>query len=168
MYGGHEIFSLILIAWIDILIIDKNFKKQLNCMDRGSFQKIVRLRVREARLLLDSEEYAGAYYLIGYAIECALKSCVAKQVRRFDFPDKKIATEAFTHDLEKLLKVAGLSFEFESNCRSNPSLELNWAIVKDWTESSRYEIGITQSQARDLYYACVGKHGVLSWIKKKW
>lgn len=44
---------------------------------------------------------------IGYAIECALKSCVAKQVKRYDFPDKKIANEAFTHDLEKLMKVAG-------------------------------------------------------------
>lgn len=45
---------------------------------------------------------------MGYAVECALKACVAKQVRRYDFPDKKLANEAFTHDLEKLVRVSGL------------------------------------------------------------
>jgi HEPN domain-containing protein len=137
-------------------------------MNRGLFKEVAKLRVRDARTLLDSGHYAGAFYLIGYAIECALKACVAKQVRRYDFPDKKIANEAFTHDLEKLVKVAGLSLEFENDRKANRSLELNWAIVKDWSESVRYDIGITQPQARDLYIACTGKDGILPWIKKKW
>jgi HEPN domain-containing protein len=137
-------------------------------MNRGLFQKAAKLRVSEARVLLDANQYEGAYYLIGYAIECALKACVAKQVRRYDFPDKKIANEAFTHDLEKLVKVAGLLLEFEKDKNANSSLGLNWAIVKDWSESARYEIGITYPQARDLYMACTGKDGILPWIRKKW
>jgi hypothetical protein len=52
---------------------------------------------------------------------------------------------------------------------TNKPLELNWAVMKDWSESARYEIGITEGQARDLYSACTARsNGVLSWIKRKW
>lgn len=137
-------------------------------MNRNAFQQISRIRTREARALLDAGYYPGAYYLIGYAVECALKACVSKQVKRYDFPDKKLANEAFTHDLEKLVRIAGLAPDFERERRTNLDLELNWAVVKDWSESIRYEISISEAQARDLYSACTGRNGILPWIKKRW
>jgi len=33
--------------------------------------------------------FDGAYYLAGYAVECALKACIAKGTQRFEFPDKR-------------------------------------------------------------------------------
>jgi HEPN domain-containing protein len=137
-------------------------------MSRKTFQEISRTRALEAQELLNAGHYPGAYYLVGYAIECALKACVSKQVKRHDFPDRKLATEAFTHDLEKLVRVAGLAPTFERDRQANPDLELNWAVVKDWSESSRYELGITEAQACDLYSACTGPSGVLEWIRKRW
>lgn len=137
-------------------------------MNRALFQKISELRLREARTLLKNKCYSGAYYLIGYAVECAFKACIAKQVKEYDFPDKKVATEAFTHDLEKLSRLAGLATEFEKAKKSDKKLELNWAVVKDWSEESRYESGISRPQADDIMSACIGKHGVLLWIKKRW
>ena len=137
-------------------------------MNRNAFQQISRIRTREARALLDAGYYPGAYYLIGYAVECALKACVSKQVKRYDFPDKKLANEAFTHDLEKLVRIAGLAPDFERERRTNLDLELNWAVVKDWSESIRYEISVSEAQARDLYSACTGRNGILPWIKKRW
>jgi hypothetical protein len=138
-------------------------------MNRLIFQRITELRRREAASLLAAEQYPGAYYLAGYAIECALKACVAKQVRRHDFPDKKLANEVFTHDLEKLMKLSGLATEIRTEMQINKNLELNWAIVKDWNESSRYESEISEAQARNLYGACTArKDGVLNWIKRKW
>jgi HEPN domain-containing protein len=137
-------------------------------MNRNAFQQISRIRTREARALLDAGYYPGAYYLIGYAVECALKACVSKQVKRYDFPDKKLANEAFTHDLEKLVRVAGLAPDFERERRTNLDLELNWAVVKDWSESIRYEISVSEAQARDLYSACTGRNGILQWIKRRW
>jgi hypothetical protein len=89
-------------------------------------------------------------------------------VKRHDFPDKKLANEAFTHDLEKLVRVAGLAKDFERDRRTNSDLELNWAVVKDWSESSRYDLSITEVQARDLYLACTGRNGVLPWVRKRW
>jgi hypothetical protein len=101
-------------------------------------------------------------------VECALKACVSKQVKQHDFPDKKLANEAFTHDLEKLVRIAELAPFFERDRLINGDLELNWAVVKDWSESSRYELGISEQQAHDLYSACTGLNGVLQWIKERW
>lgn len=138
-------------------------------MNRSDFKQVSQTRVAEASALLNAGHYPGAYYLIGYSIECALKACVAKQVKRHDFPDKKLANEAFVHDLEKLVRVAGLAPAFERDRRANRALDLNWAVVKDWSETSRYELGITEAQARDLYNACTEhKNGILPWIKKRW
>jgi hypothetical protein len=98
-----------------------------------------------------------------------IKACVAKQVRRYDFPDRKLANEVFTHDLEKLMSLAGLAQELKKEMDANKPLELNWAVVKDWSESSRYEIGTTEAQARDLYSACTARRDrVLNWIKRRW
>jgi len=46
--------------------------------------------------------------MAGYAVECALKACIAKQTKRYDFPDKKRVRDVFTHNLETLVKVAEL------------------------------------------------------------
>ena len=138
-------------------------------MNRATFQSISELRRREAAVLLTVGQYAGAYYLTGYAIECALKACVAKQVRRYDFPDKNLANEVFTHDLKKLMRLSGLAPDLEKATEVNKRLELHWAITKDWSESSRYQLGINEAQARDLYSACTArKDGVLNWIRRRW
>jgi HEPN domain-containing protein len=137
-------------------------------MNREVLQRIAFLRVQEASALLDAGFYAGAYYLIGYAVECALKACIAKQVKQYDFPDKKLANEAFTHDLKKLIRVAGLSRKFDDDRKVNENLNQNWAVVKDWNESARYEVSITESQAQDIYASITGSDGVLPWIKEQW
>ncbi|SPD75694.1 conserved hypothetical protein [uncultured Desulfobacterium sp.] len=137
-------------------------------MNRNVFKRISQLRVKEAQALLDNKHWPGAYYLIGYSVECAFKACISKQVKKYDFPDKKLANEAFTHDLEKLVKLSGLLTIFDADKRSNLDLELNWAVVKDWNESTRYEITITEAQARDMFLACTGRNGILPWIKRRW
>jgi len=137
-------------------------------MNRKVFQELTKIRVREARSLLEANQYPGAYYLIGYAVECALKACVSKQVKRYDFPDKKFADKVYTHSLEALVGGAGLSLDLNRDRQMNSNFDENWRVVKDWNESFRYDLGITEQQARDLYSACTGKNGILSWIKKRW
>jgi hypothetical protein len=45
---------------------------------------------------------------------------------------------------------------------------LNWAVVKQWSEASRYELGIGW-KAQVLYNAIVDrKHGVLRWLRSHW
>jgi len=68
-------------------------------MNRHDLRELALIRLREARVLLKNGNYEGAYYLCGYVVECGLKACIAKQTRRYDFPDKKTVDESYTHDL---------------------------------------------------------------------
>ncbi len=77
-------------------------------MNRQDFKNLANIRLREAHVLLKSRNYSGSYYLAGYVVECALKACIARQTRRFEFPEKKKIQEAYTHNLESLVKLAGL------------------------------------------------------------
>ena len=139
-------------------------------MNRNDFQKISRLRVKEAKALLDSGYPAGAYYLMGYAVECALKACIAKQTKRYDFPPKPSSVNAiYKHDLKELVSHAELKDELEHEIEANPIFEDYWNIVEDWSEQFRYSDSMSMSKARDLYKACTArKNGVLSWLKKWW
>lgn len=137
-------------------------------MNRKDLQQLALIRLREAKVLLDNGNYDGAYYLCGYAIECAFKACVAKQTKRHDFPNKKTVNDSYTHNLVQLVKVAGLQTALEQETRNDAIFAVNWGIVKDWTEESRYERH-TQIAAENLYAAIShNRHGVLWWIKLHW
>jgi HEPN domain len=64
---------------------------------RTEFQQLADVRIDEARVLLAQGKYDGAYYLAGYAVECALKACIAKLTNKDDFPDKVFVQRSYTH-----------------------------------------------------------------------
>lgn len=117
---------------------------------------------------LAAGRWSGAYYLSGYAVECALKACIAKQTNLHDFPDKAIALKSHTHNLRDLRDLAGLKPQFELDAAANLGLKINWELVKDWTEVSRYQRR-TEDQARKLFKAVTDPaNGVLTWISGNW
>jgi len=136
-------------------------------VNRRDLQNIALTRLKEVEVLLENRQYSGAYYLSGYVIECALKACIAKQTRKFDFHDKKTAIESYTHDLEKLVKVAKLDSELKTLVKDR-SFANRWALLKDWSEESRYEKHDKQ-KALDIYSAITDpNHGVLQWVQQHW
>jgi HEPN domain-containing protein len=56
-------------------------------MNRNDLRRLARIRLKEARALLEAKCLDGAYYLCGYAVECALKAGIAEVTRRSEFPD---------------------------------------------------------------------------------
>ncbi|RPI17576.1 MAG: HEPN domain-containing protein [Ignavibacteriae bacterium] len=136
-------------------------------MNRSDLQKISKIRLKEARELLHTGNYNGAYYLCGYAIECALKSCIAKKTNKYDFPDKKLANKSFTHELRTLMDIAGLSVQFENEKSTNVNFSAKWLVVKDWNEDSRYEFH-DKNKAENMYNAIASRNGILKWIKQHW
>jgi AbiV family abortive infection protein len=137
-------------------------------VNRRDLRALSTIRIGDAKALLDAGHFAGAYYLAGHSIECALKACVARQIHAGDFPDKKLAGEAFTHDLAKLVATAGLDVTFAADRKANSVLDVNWATVKDWTVDIRYDTTVTASRSLDFYAACVGRNGILPWVKRRW
>jgi HEPN domain-containing protein len=133
---------------------------------RKDFQRLADLRAKEAGVLADSGNEQGAYYLAGYAVECALKACISKKTRRHEFPDKDYAYDVYTHNVDKLLKLAKLDKQMEKDMRNNPALAANWGVVRGWSEDSRYVA--SGLKGTDLHAAISGTDGVLAWIKQRW
>lgn len=46
------------------------------------------VRLDDAKLLFQSGRYSGAYYLSGYAVELAIKACIARVFQANAIPDK--------------------------------------------------------------------------------
>lgn len=138
-------------------------------MNRSDFQRLADLRVRDGKVLLSAGLFASAYYIVGYAVESALKACIAKKVRKHDFPDLKTVRDSHQHDLEKLLGVTDLRPRLEKQTKRDREFDANWAVVKDWSEQKRYEADTSEKSARDLVSAITDpKHGVLPWLQKFW
>jgi len=125
--------------------------------------------VKDAKILLDNGQFDGGYFLAGYAVECALKAVIARQTRQHEFPDLKLAKKVYTHDLEELLDASGLKAAVDQEFANDPDLRNNWNIVKDWSETSRYEAGRNKDEADKLFTAITDPaHGILSCISKYW
>ncbi len=119
-------------------------------------------------MLIATKNFSGAYYLCGYAVECALKACIAKKVQRYEFPDLNTVKQSYVHDLTALLRLAGLQRAWADECSANPGFELNWNVVKDWKEDARYSKH-DENKARDFYAAVSSSpNGVIKWLKKHW
>jgi HEPN domain-containing protein len=138
-------------------------------MNRRKLQTLARDRLADARALLHTRRYAAAYYIAGYAVECALKARVTNRVNRHDFPDKKLAIESYTHDLEKLVEVAELEDGLEAARAADEMFERNWEIVCEWSAEDRYELDISRDDALKLYGAITARRvGVMTWIRSNW
>jgi hypothetical protein len=137
-------------------------------MNRNDLRRIARIRLKEATVLLQGGCYDGAYYLCGYAAECALKACIAKTTRRSEFPDLEKVKDSYTHKLPALLKVAGLNALLDAECTAHPAFKVNWTTSIEWSEKDRY-VEHDEHKARALYRAITDrKHGVMRWIRQYW
>ena len=136
-------------------------------MNRRELQAIALVRLKDAQLLYKHRRFDGAYYLAGYVIECALKACIAKRTKRYDFPDKEFFKDAYIHDLSRLLGPAGLKVEFEQEFRTDRALEVKWGVVKDWNETSRYQVH-GRRKAKAMLEAVGDSQGVFDCIRKYW
>jgi 4'-phosphopantetheinyl transferase EntD len=135
-------------------------------MNKTELENIAAIRIKEAEILLTAECYEGAYYLAGYALECTFKACIAKQVKEFDFPNKQLVIDSYTHTLSKLLATAGLKQELSEQERLDKEFKLNWAVASKWPEESRYEYSIEKQKAHDFFNAITdSKSGILPWLK---
>lgn len=119
--------------------------------------------MEDARALLEAGRWAGAYYMIGYAVECALKAAIARRTKEFDFPDKHVANEAWSHRPGQLLKLTDTKPPPQDS-----KLGLHWEAVRDWNEESRYEQR-SRPEAKQLFEAVTDPvDGVLQWIRSFW
>jgi hypothetical protein len=139
-------------------------------LNRTELRQLADDRVLDARSLLNTSRWSGAYYLGGYAMECGLKACVLAFVEKTGqiFRDKRFSEKCFTHNLIDLIDVAGLKKEHEDLLKTNPAFALYWGVAKKWTEAARYQQK-SEKEARELDEAITNDpDGVLRWIRTNW
>ena len=131
-------------------------------------QQLSHERIADAAALLGASRWSAAYYVAGYSVECALKSCLLAYVERTGiiFEDKKFAEKCWTHDIDVLVKQAEFDVARGTAIAVDSQLGNNWLVVKDWTEASRYRV-TDQQDSQKLFDAISDhSHGVLQWIKQ--
>lgn len=139
-------------------------------MNRADFQALADVRIDEAQALLSltPPRPDGAYYLAGYAVECALKAAIARLNNQHDWPDKVFVNECHTHNLTTLMRLAELGVDFKLALAANPAFAHNWIIVKDWSERSRYERHALVKAQEMIDAVTDNANGVLPWIQARW
>lgn len=136
---------------------------------RTEFQQLADVRVTEAAALLGAGLWDGAYYVAGYAVECALKACIAKLTKAEEFPPpRKFIEQCYSHDLNQLTAIAELEPFRVAEIAADPQFSRYWDVVKRWNEATRY-VRTAEADARSLYNAITDPaHGVLAWVKRHW
>jgi len=140
-------------------------------VNQVELQAMVAERILDAKTLLEGGRWEFSYYVAGYALECALKSCVLARMTLtgWVFQEKWDAKVCLSHDLERLVNLAGLTAELNLVlATNNPTFAGNWGTVIGWKTTSRYEPR-TEAEAKGLFEAITDiPDGVLNWLKMYW
>lgn len=137
-------------------------------LTKADLEALAATRLDDAVLLFQAGRVSSAYYLAGYAVELALKACIAKAFQPDVIPDKAFVLEIYTHSLEKLLGTAGLTMQFAADSRADPQLAAAWGVASKWTEASRYSLWDAITAGSLIAAIADQNHGVFQWVKKHW
>jgi hypothetical protein len=81
------------------------------------------------------------------------------------FPDRRLVNASHTHNLSELLGLAGLGQALNA---APAAVRANWAVTKDWSEQTRYEMRTSQ-EAHDVFDALTNpSDGVPLWLRQHW
>ena len=91
-------------------------------MNQAELRALAEARIQDAKALIDGGRPDLGYYIAGYAVECALKSCTLARMIYTGWiyrDDVKKIDECRIHDFKQLVKIAGLRDELNASLRSS-------------------------------------------------
>ena len=71
-------------------------------LTKNDLERLAQIRLEDALFLFAANRSSSAYYLAGYAVELALKACIAKLIQPNVIPDKAFINAIYTHKLDSL------------------------------------------------------------------
>jgi HEPN domain-containing protein len=89
-------------------------------VNRAELQEMTAHRLQDAKALLGRKRWEFAYYAAGYAVECALKSCILARMiyTGWVFEEKWDAKECRSHEIKKLIHLAGMEGELNKKLKA--------------------------------------------------
>ena len=123
---------------------------------------LARQHEQSARVLARDRLAAGqAYFHVGFAAECSLKAYIMWKERLNSWPDRGLRPELYTHDLWKLVQIAGIQLNTKDPV--GPS----WKVVLDWDRNQAYDPKpMPRRVAQSIIEAAFGPKGVVTWIRE--
>ena len=124
--------------------------------------ELVRQHELAARALVGNRDTAAqSYFHVGMAAECALKAYIMWKERLNNWPDKDSRQELYTHDLRRLVQIAGIKLD------TKDPIGPSWAVVFQWDRGQAYDAGpMPRKVARSVIEAAFGEKGVVTWIRE--
>jgi hypothetical protein len=135
---------------------------------RSQLQSVAEEKLLDAVLLAANGRFANAYYLAGYAVEVALKACIAREFRSETFPHPDFVKGIYTHKFGELVNRAGLRDALDTSKKADPVFGANWATVSEWSESTRYEAVDRETCMLMIDAVKDEPSGVLTWLRRHW
>jgi HEPN domain-containing protein len=136
-------------------------------LSKRSLVELAEAKLADAKLLLENDKAANAYYLAGYAVELLLKAAISSRFQAETIPDPGWARDIFTHDLEKLVRLALLDDDLRRNSDVDDEFRARWDIVSEWKEDSRYYVRERRDAEALIQAIDDPDHGVFQWLKAK-
>jgi hypothetical protein len=151
-------------------------------LNQADLQKLAQERIQDAAALIAGGRWSFAYYVSGYAVECALKSCILSRMIHtgWIFEPKVKIDQVLTHDFGQLIEIAGLKPQLDARLAASAAAAAAsggppggvfvgyWGTVLQWDVTSRYAAK-TEVEARELYGAITqAPDGVMQWIQNFW
>jgi hypothetical protein len=137
-------------------------------LSKSDLQQLAQLRLEDSLFLFQANRPSSAYYLSGYAVELALKACIAALIQPAVIPERAFINAIYTHKLDSLLNTAGLLLDFQRDSKADSEFAAAWAIASKWSEESRYELWDPISAASMIQAIHDSTHGVYRWVKAHW
>jgi hypothetical protein len=105
---------------------------------RADLQRLADEKLSDAEILFNAKSWSNAYYLAGYAVELAIKACIAKSFKADTAPDKDLVMKTYSHEFPKLIGTAGLTAELQKQVEASQEFGTAWGVVNEWSPDDRY------------------------------
>jgi hypothetical protein len=137
-------------------------------LHRSDLQLLAQAKLDDAELLFQHQRFSNAYYLFGYAAEIAIKARISRIFMPETIPDRRLVNDVYSHDLGKLIGLAGLAVELDKRRKVSAVFEGHWSAVSTWSEQTRYDM-IDAFTATALRNAMMDENeGVFGWLQNFW
>ena len=137
-------------------------------LSKADLEALANARIQDAILLLQNGRSSSAYYLSGYAVEFALKACIAKAFQANAIPDKEFVLAIYKHKLSDLVGTAGLVADLRAELAADQQFAAAWGVANNWSEQSRYALWDQVAATTMVGAISDAQHGVLQWVKRYW
>lgn len=98
---------------------------------------IAEARLQDAEALCKAARFDGAVYLVGYAVEIALKARICRTLAWTHYPATRGEFDGLlsfkTHDLDILLRLSGIELDMKSKYMTE------WSSIIGWDPEARYK-----------------------------